>query len=348
MNPTERGWILKCPPGGGSTDCPNRPQHLNRTTQAASPPQSRGFGRGFGRLQQTIPAVGACQVLAFLAVALGAGWLALASPGLAAAKDVHAPPPATPASEQAAIDEARALVEELRSLQPAENTVQDGLLRIWEGRKLRAAVPVRCSVWVTASNWLSIYETLVTNSPTSDVPRPDTASLDQTMLPTHRASRRERLTVAHHPQAPNRYELEVGEISGARRRVLNAEELMQPFADSDFWIADLGLEFLHWPEQKVLRYEMKRGRSCVVLESRLSDRPAAGYVRVVSWLDRETGGIVQAEAFDARDRKLKEFAPKSFRKLNGRWQLQEMEIRNLQTGSRTRLEFVPASPVAPC
>jgi hypothetical protein len=25
--------------------------------------------------------------------------------------------------------------------------------------------------------------------------------------------------------------------------------------------------------------------------------------------------------------------------VNGQWQLQEMEIRNVQTGSRTRLEF---------
>jgi hypothetical protein len=36
---------------------------------------------------------------------------------------------------------------------------------------------------------------------------------------------------------------------------------------------------------------------------------------------------------------LKEFAPKSFKKVNGQWELQEMEIRNVQTGSRTRLEF---------
>ena len=60
---------------------------------------------------------------------------------------------------------------------------------------------------------------------------------------------------------------------------------------------------------------------------------------MVSWIDNESGGIVQAEAYDLNNKLLKEFAPKSFKKVNGQWELQEMEIRNVQTGSRTRLEF---------
>jgi hypothetical protein len=31
--------------------------------------------------------------------------------------------------------------------------------------------------------------------------------------------------------------------------------------------------------------------------------------------------------------------PKSFKKVNGQWELQEMEILNVQKDSRTRLEF---------
>lgn len=114
---------------------------------------------------------------------------------------------------------------------------------------------------------------------------------------------------------------------------------MIPFADSDFWIADLGLEFFHWPEQKILRHEMRRGRSCKVLESINPSPSTNGYSRVVSWIDNESGGIVHAEAYDAKDKLLKEFDPKSFKKVNGQWELQDMEIRNVQTGSRTRLEF---------
>ena len=60
---------------------------------------------------------------------------------------------------------------------------------------------------------------------------------------------------------------------------------------------------------------------------------------MVSWIDNESGGIVHAEAYDVNGKLLKEFDPKSFKKVNGQWELQDMEIRNVQTGSRTRLEF---------
>lgn len=84
---------------------------------------------------------------------------------------------------------------------------------------------------------------------------------------------------------------------------------------------------------------MKRGRAYTLLESTNPDPSINGYSRVLSWIDKETGGILQAEAYDIHGKPLKEFEPKSFKKVDGQWQLQEMEIRNVQTGSRTRLEF---------
>ena len=122
---------------------------------------------------------------------------------------------------------------------------------------------------------------------------------------------------------------------------LNGNETAVPFADSDFWLGDLGLEFFHWPSQKILpkTTTLKRGREYTLLESINLTPPTNGYSRVLSWIDRESGGILAAEAFDAKGKLLKEFEPKSFKKVNGQWELQEMEIRNVQTGSRTRLEF---------
>ena len=114
---------------------------------------------------------------------------------------------------------------------------------------------------------------------------------------------------------------------------------MIPFANSDFWICDLGLEFFHWPGQKIVKKENRRGRGCMVLESTNPEPSTNSYSRVLSWIDEESGGIVQAEAYDFKNKLLKEFAPKSFKKVNGQWELQDMEIRNDQTGSRTRIEF---------
>lgn len=77
----------------------------------------------------------------------------------------------------------------------------------------------------------------------------------------------------------------------------------------------------------------------MVLESTNPNPTAGGYSRVDSWIDEQTPGIVHAQAYGADGKLLKIFDPKSFKKVNGQWELQDMEIRNIQTGSRTRIEF---------
>jgi hypothetical protein len=182
-------------------------------------------------------------------------------------------------------------------------------------------IPVIFLVVATPTNWLTLYEAASGGPGGGPVT----------------------LTVVHSDAQPNQYYLAPSApvaatnlFSGAR---LSAAQTMAPFAGSDFWIADLGLEFLHWPQQRLLRKEMHRSRSCNVLESVIPNPVPGGYARVVSWIDIETGGILTAEAYDARDRLLKQFATKKIEKVHGQWQLEGMEIRNRQTGSRTRIEF---------
>ena len=101
------------------------------------------------------------------------------------------------------------------------------------------------------------------------------------------------------------------------RKAFSGNETMVPFAGSDFWLADLGLEFLNWPTQRLLRKEIRRGQSCAVLES-VNPHPAPGaYSRVVSWIDIETDGIINAEAYDSKGKLLKEFAVTSLKKVRG-------------------------------
>ena len=122
-------------------------------------------------------------------------------------------------------------------------------------------------------------------------------------------------------------------------RQLRGNDTMIPFAGSDFWLCDLGLEFFHWPEQKVLKKEFHRQCACTVLES-TNPNPAPGsYSRVVCWIDNDSLGIVEAYAYDANNRKLKNFYPKNFEKVNGQYQLESMVMENLQTGSKSVMEF---------
>jgi len=230
-----------------------------------------------------------------------------------------AEPPSPPVvlSPQQAEKEGRALIAELLSQRPTQDYT-NGVMKIRDAKGHRMETPVRFQIVtppLNSSNWMSIYETTA-------------------------ASNKVNLRVVHSDNQPNVYRLTE---NGAQRN-LGANETMVPFAGSDFWVADLGLEFFHWPQQRLLKTEMRRSRSCRVLES-INPRPGPGdYARVVSWIDIESHGIVFAEAYDARNKLLKEFAPKDVKKVNGQWQLLEMEISNRQTGSRTRIEFNSGSP----
>jgi hypothetical protein len=209
-----------------------------------------------------------------------------------------------------------ALVAQLLVQRPEQNLTNTGVLNIRAVDKTRE-IPIRFEVVVTPTNWLSVYEAS-TNG---------------------RGGGPMKLTVIHSDNQANQYLL--GEMADGKWQKADPSgaEILTPFAGSDFWVADLGLEFLHWPQQRLLRKEMRLSRSCNVLESTNPQRVAGGYARVVSWMDIESGGILVAEAYDVHDRLLKQFATRKIEKVHGQWQLEGIEMRNRQTGSRTRIEF---------
>jgi hypothetical protein len=222
-----------------------------------------------------------------------------------------------PTNELAAAEtEGRDLARQLLEQRPAESFTTSGVLRIRDAKRKRTDITLNFQIVLNETNWATIYRSSSTNG-----------------------DRGVGLVVTRNGAGPNSYSLAWEENHSLQHKTPSGAETMVPFVGSDFWIADLGLEFFHWPAQKVLKHEMRRGQACKVLESTNPNPSTNSYSRVVSWIDNDTGGIVQAEAFDAKGRLLKEFAPKEFKKVNGQWQLQEMEIRNVQTGSRTRLEF---------
>jgi hypothetical protein len=115
---------------------------------------------------------------------------------------------------------------------------------------------------------------------------------------------------------------------------------MIPFAGSDFWVADLGLEFLHWPKQRLMAKEMRHSKSCDRLESINPYPVPGGYARVESWIIIERPhGIVHADAYDSKGKLLKFFDPTALEKVQGEYQLEEMEIKNKKTGSCTWIKF---------
>lgn len=214
-----------------------------------------------------------------------------------------------------ALLEGRQLARQLREIRPTQSFTNTATLKLRGAKARRADLPLQIITSLALTNWQVAYRTAVTN-------------------PAVVAA----FTVAHDEHGSNEYRSI--SVDGSESCVaLAAGQLWTSFAGSDFTLVDLGQEFFHWPEQKLLKKELKKGQSCDVLESRPASALANGYARVVSWIDRDTGGIVQAEAYDAKGKLLKEFELKEASKVNGEWRVTEIEMHNVQTGSRTLLVF---------
>jgi hypothetical protein len=213
----------------------------------------------------------------------------------------------------------RKLAQQLCDARPAENFTNTGVLqvRVGSGKRLESSLVVK--TMANSNSWEILYSaTLAVDKDLSEYA----------------------LSTTHTPGQQNIYRSTEENFAGHFEKDLLGNKTMTPFAGSDFWICDLGLEFFHWPGQKILKKENTRGRGCMVLESTNPEPPTNGYSRVVSWIDEESGGIVQARAYDFNGKLLKEFDLKSFKKdASGQWQLQEMEIYNDQTRSRTQIKF---------
>ena len=213
--------------------------------------------------------------------------------------------------------EGKALVQDLLSRRPATTFTNTGVMKL-RMPKSRRELLLEQRVALTSNEWQNIYTASTTNGQKICI-----------------------LTITHADQKPNQYQLELLEGSGwpQSAKTLTGDAIMMPFATTDFWLADLGLEFLHWPVQRLLRKELKDSQFCAVLESISPEPTGKGYVRVVSWIHLKNGGTVYAIAYDANNKKLKEFEPKAVEKVNDQYELKSMEIRNEQTDTRTTIVF---------
>lgn len=197
---------------------------------------------------------------------------------------------------------------QLLSAEPLQGTLQT---------KQRRGQRITQAIWIRHANGSPTHSTFTVSSPNKNIAR---------------------LTILHNPQQTPRYYL--SDNPSQLGRPLSPQEAMSSFAHSDFWPADLGLEFFYWPRQKILpnvRIKMRKGVACQVLESRLQPASNFGYNRVRSWISREHFGLIYAEAYNAEGRRVKTFEVSGLQKINGQWKVKELRIRNEITKSTTKL-----------
>jgi len=205
-----------------------------------------------------------------------------------------------------------ALIKEILGNAPKTPRELMGTLKIRVPDAEPREVPITWMIRPLEGQWQDIYRT------------PDTGPIPQEIL-----------VVVHRPGMTNHYDFKragqpVAEV---------ATNVFIPFATSDFWVGDFGLEFLHWPNPKHVKTEMRHSRPCYVIETINPHPENGGYARVLSWIDTEYGGLIRADGYTRDGKLLKEFQIREFKRVEGRWQLKAVTISNDQTDSNTRLEF---------
>jgi hypothetical protein len=217
--------------------------------------------------------------------------------------------------------EGKALAQDLIAQWPQKDILLQGTLRIRGADGRRTNVPVKYTIRTGAEAWRGTYETAAIG----DLPA-------------------QRLIIIRRPQQPNQYLFTptVVATSVHEAKSLSGHGASIPFAGSEYWLSDLGLEFLHWPEQRLIKdakITMRSTRPCKVLESVNPNPELGGYGRVVSWIDAENGAPIYVEAYDQARKPLKVFSLHKFRKINGAWQPTELKIQNQKTDAATILEL---------
>jgi len=112
-------------------------------------------------------------------------------------------------------------------------------------------------------------------------------------------------------------------------------------AGSDFLLRELGMAFLHWPEQRIRGRELSNGRWCQVLES-VSKKPE-GPASVRSWIDEKLGVVLSAEVYDSRNVRIKHFSITQFREQADRWSCSVSMVDDIR-GTKTELSFDGPAP----
>lgn len=213
----------------------------------------------------------------------------------------------------------QALAARLRHSRPEENTCFRATLKTRSQDGSIRQVPLQGQILLGLTNWQTIYVT----EPTEGGPG-------------------EYVLIRHYPDQSNQYFLgrPSSELAlAASPGPLTAGSPDHALAGSNFWLVDLAMGFLHWSKQLLVKTEMRKGRWCHVLESQSDSVSSAPYSRVLCWLDKETGQPLLAEAYDQQNQLLKEFSIGSLKKVQGQWQVRDIKISNVQTRSRTWLEF---------
>lgn len=135
-----------------------------------------------------------------------------------------------------------------------------------------------------------------------------------------------------HPGSPEYQYLE-----GSPLRAAPLPPLNQSIQATDVTWLDLSLSFLWWTGGVRQGEADVRGRLCDVVDVSAPEGYPADFDGMRLWLDRKIGVVMRAEGYDRAGALVRRMDVKSFKKINGRWVIKDIEFQSFPDKTKTGL-----------
>lgn len=113
--------------------------------------------------------------------------------------------------------------------------------------------------------------------------------------------------------------------------------LDSPLEGTDINWLDLTLSYLWWSGGRTVGTEHVKGRLCYVVDLPIPRGVSTICATMRLWIEAKFHMLMQAEAFDAKQQRLRALRIKSFKKIKDLWMIEDLEVQSYPSRHRTLL-----------
>ena len=115
--------------------------------------------------------------------------------------------------------------------------------------------------------------------------------------------------------------------------------LIAPIQATNVSWSDLTLSFLWWPGGVITGHDRVKGEDCIIVRLPSPSPDASRYEYVKVWIAGKYNVMLKAQGYAAGNALLREMEVKSFRKINDRWMIKDLDIRSMGSYHQTTLRI---------